>query len=216
MTMSNAQSARISAAAAGASGRAQNARAAAFAAAETGSPSPAQAFRLGCEAVRVHGQVQPRRRVKDPAWVEAGRPAGAIAPERQEGRRGPERVADGEAEVAQRGCVGVEAQDFGGGRGALQRQAGAQRPGGGRIGAQIGVEKASPAPAANSGSPSPALPLPAPRPGSAPAAERLAVPGFSRGPLGSRAPAGRRRERGPEGLEAVVEQARVRRESPAA
>ena len=64
MTMSNTQRARISASAGGASGRAQNARAAALAAAETGSPSPAQAFRLDGEAVRVHGEVEPRRRVE--------------------------------------------------------------------------------------------------------------------------------------------------------
>ena len=83
---------------------------------------PCASLQARREAVRVHGQVQPRRRLKNPAGVEAGRPAGAIAPERQEVRRGPERVADGEAEVAQRGCVGVEAQDFGGGRGALQRE----------------------------------------------------------------------------------------------
>ena len=47
---------------------------------------------------------------------------GDVAPERQELCRRSERVADGEAEVAQRGCVGVEAQDFGAGRGALQRE----------------------------------------------------------------------------------------------
>ena len=122
---------------------------------------PCASLQARCEAVRVRqGEVEPRRRVDDPAWVEAGRPAGAIAPQRQKVRRGPERVADGEAQVAQRGCVGVDAQDFGGGRGALQRQAGAQRPGGGRVGAQDRRRaSASPAPAANSGSPSPALPL---------------------------------------------------------
>ena len=46
MTMSNTQCARISASAAGASGKAENARAALLPAAETGSRSPAQAFRL--------------------------------------------------------------------------------------------------------------------------------------------------------------------------
>ena len=76
-----------------------------------------------CKAVGVHGQVQPRRCIKDPAWVEAGWPLSAVAPERQEVCRRSERVADGEAEVTQRGGVGVEAQDFGGGRGALQREA---------------------------------------------------------------------------------------------
>ena len=180
MTMSNTQSARISASAAGASGTAENARAAALAAAETGSPSPAQAFRLGCEAVRVHSQIEPRRRVENPGWVEAGRPAGAIAPQRQQVRGGPERVADGEAQVAQRGFVGVDAQDLGGGRGALQRQAGAQRPGGGRVGAQERRREARVRRRRRTAD-RPALPFrsPAPRPGSAPAAETLAVPGFS-------------------------------------
>ena len=46
------------------------------------------------------------------AGLEAGRPADAIAPERQEVRRGPERLADREAEVTSRGFVGVEAQSF--------------------------------------------------------------------------------------------------------
>ena len=77
MTMSNTQRARISASAAGASGKAENARAAALAAAETGSPSPAQAFRLDARPFGSTGQVEPRRRVGDPAGVEAGRPAGA-------------------------------------------------------------------------------------------------------------------------------------------
>ena len=124
------------------------------------------------------GQVEPRRRVEDPAWVEAGRPAGEIAPERQKVRCGPERVADGEAQVAQRAFVGVEAQDLGGGRGALQRQAGAQRPGGGRVGAQEGVEQARGRRRRRTAD-RPPLPFrsPAPRPGSAPAAERLAVSG---------------------------------------
>jgi hypothetical protein len=81
-------------------------------------------------------EVEPRRRVKDPGWLEAGRPAGAIAPERQQGRRGPERIAGGEAQVAQHGCVGVGAQEFCRSRGALQCQARAQCAGGGRIGAQ--------------------------------------------------------------------------------
>ena len=123
MTMSNTQSARISAGAAGASGRAAERQGGGLCGRRNRIALPCASLQAGCEAVRVHSQVQPRRRVKDPAWVEAGRPAGAIAPERQEVRRGPERVADGEAEVAQRGFVGVEAQDFGGGRGALQREA---------------------------------------------------------------------------------------------
>ena len=156
-------------------------------------PLPCTSLQARCEAVRVHSQVQPRRRVADPAWVEAGRPAGAIAPERQKVRCGPERVADGEAQVAQRAFVGVEAQDFGGGRGALQRQAGAERPGGGRVG-RAGMRRAAQARRRPRTADRPPLPFrsPAPRPGSALAAERLAVPGFLSGSLGSRPRRGRR------------------------
>jgi hypothetical protein len=107
-------------------------------------------------------EVEPRRRhVEDPARVEAWWPLSAIAPQRQEGRREPGRVADGEAEVAQRGCVGVNAQDFCGSRGALQREAGAQRPCGGRVGAQEGVEQSEPRPGGKQGI---ALPCPSGRP----------------------------------------------------
>jgi hypothetical protein len=113
----------------------------AFAAAETGSPSPAQAFRL---AARPFGSTARSSRVENPGWVEAGRPAGAIAPERHEVRRWPGQVANGEAEVAQRGFVGVDAQDFCGSRGALKCEAGAQRAGSGRIGAQGRVEQGEP------------------------------------------------------------------------
>jgi hypothetical protein len=70
-------------------------------------------LRARCEAVRVRqDEVEPRRCVENPAGVEAGRPAGAIAPELQQVRRGPERIADGEAEITQRGCVGAKAQEF--------------------------------------------------------------------------------------------------------
>jgi len=106
---------------------------------------PGASLQAGCEAARVfQSQVKPGRCVKHPGWVEAGRPAGAIAPVRQEVRCGSERVPDGEPEVAQRGFVGVDAQDFCGSRGALRRQAGAQRPGGGRIDAQGRVEPSEP------------------------------------------------------------------------
>ena len=86
---------------------------------------------------------------------------GAVAPERQEVRRRSERVADRETEVTQRGGVGVEAQDFGAGRGALQRQASAQGPGGGRIGAQSCVEQSEPG---AGGKQRLALPCPSARP----------------------------------------------------
>ena len=142
---------------------------------------PCASLQARCEAVRVrHSQVEPRRCVEDPAWVEAGRPAGAVAPERQEVRRRAERVADGEAEVAQRGCVGVEAQDFGGGGGALQREAWSATPRR-RAGRGAGRRRARRARRRRQTADRPPLPFrsPAPRPGSAPAAERLAFPGFS-------------------------------------
>ena len=178
MTRSNTQSARISDEGAGASGKAENVKAAALAAAETGSPCPAH-VPAGLPRGRSGwpGQVERGRRVVDPAGVEAGRAAGEIAPQRQELRRGPERVADGEAQVAQRAFVGVEAQDLGGGGGALKRQAGAQRSGGRRVGAQEGVEKRE---SGAGGEQRIALPCPSarPRPGwDRPAAERLAAPG---------------------------------------
>ena len=180
MTMSNAQSARISDWAAGASGTAENARAAALAAAETGSPSPAQAFRLAARPLGSTARSSRAAASKIRLGSRLGGRLSAVAPERQEVRRGSERVADGEAEVAQRGFVGVEAQDFGAGRGALQREAGAQRPGGGRIGAQECVEQSEPGPGGKQRT-RPPLPFrsPAPRPGSAPVVERLGAPGFS-------------------------------------
>ena len=164
MTMSNTQSEKISDGAAGASGTAQNARAAAFAAAETGSPSPAQAFRLAARPFGSTSQVEPRRRV----GIRAGsRLGGRPARSRQSRSRfaaGAKSSPIGEAEVAQRGCIGVKAQDFGRGRGALKRQASAQRPGGGRICAQTGVQEREPGAGREQGI---ALPCPSssPRPG---------------------------------------------------
>ena len=158
--MSNTQSAKISDGAAGASGTAENARAAAFAAAETGSPSPAQAFRL---AARPFGSTARSSRAAAstirPGSRLGGR-LGAITPERQEVRRGPERVADRETEVAQRGFVGVEAQDFG----ARPRRSAAR---GGRAGrrrradrrAELRREARARRRRQTADSPSPALPL---------------------------------------------------------
>ena len=142
MTMSNAQRARISASAAGASGKAEKAKAAALAAAETGSPSPAQAFRLDCEAVRVQQARSSRAAASTirPGSRLGGRPARSRHSDKRFAA-GPSGVPDGEAQVAQRAFVGVEAQDLGGGGGALKRQAGAQRAGGGRVAAQGSVEK---------------------------------------------------------------------------
>ena len=51
---------------------------------------PCATFQACCEAVGVHGQVEPRRCGGSPAWVEAGRPPGAIPPERRRSpRSGP-------------------------------------------------------------------------------------------------------------------------------
>ena len=144
-----------------------------------------------------------------------GRPARSRHSE--EVRRGPARVADGEAEVAQRGFVGVEAQDFGRSRGALQREAGAQRPGGRRLGAQNRRRaSASPAPAANRGSPSPALPLARAQAGiGAGGGKACAVPRVSAGSVCARARvAGGAERRSSKVRRAVGEQGRNRRESP--
>ena len=84
-----------------------------MAAAETGSPSPAQALQAGCEAVRVQqSQVERRGRRRETAGVEAGRPAGELPPDPKE-PRGRAGVADGEAQIAERAFVDVEAQDLG-------------------------------------------------------------------------------------------------------
>ena len=143
---------------------------------------PCASLQAGREAVRVHGQVEPRGCVGNPAGVEAGRAAGEVAPQPEQLRRRAERVADGEAQVAQRAFVGVEAQDFCASRGALQREAGAQRPGGGRVGAQEGVEQSEPG---AGGEQRIALPCPSagPRPGRDRRRRRkgVRVPGFSRG-----------------------------------
>ena len=181
-TRSNTQRARISASAAGASGKAE---------------------KPGRRPWRPPKPDRPPLR-KPSGWTRgrsgpAGR--GRAAPPRQRsglgrgraaGRRGrataaaaspqAQLVANGEAQVAQRACVGVEAQDLGGGRGALKREAGAQRAGAGRVAAQEGVEQERGRRRRRTAD-RPALPFrsPAPRPGSAPAAERLAFPGFSPG-----------------------------------
>ena len=88
----------------------------------------------------------------------------------KEARGGPKLVANGEAQIAQRAFVGVEAQDLGAGRGALKREAGAQRPGARRVAAQESVEKGERGAGEEAGD-RPALPFrsPAPTPGPAPA-----------------------------------------------
>ena len=146
--------------------------------------------------------------------VEAGRPAGEVAPERRRFAGGRAGVADGEAQVAQSRCVGVEAQDFGRGRGAPERQTRAERAGGGRIVAQKRVEQGE----AGAGGEQGIAPLPfrspAPRLGSAPAAGTFAFPGFSPWWRFARARL-RRRANGLAGIgEGVGNEGRDRRESP--
>ena len=194
MTMSNTQSARISASAAGASGKAENARAAALAAAETGSPSPAQAFRLAARPFGSTARSSARRRGGEPAGVEAGRAGGEVAPQLKELRRGWAGVADGEAQIAQRAFVGVEAQDFGRGRGADEGEALAQRAGAkADRGAGSASSRARPAPAEKSGSPCPALPLARAQAGTARRRRKgWRFWGFRRGPARPRAPPRRR------------------------
>jgi hypothetical protein len=126
--------ARISSPAAGAFGAAEHVKAAAFAAAETGSASRAQAFRLVARPFESTAKSSRAPASQIRAWVEAARPAGAIAPERHEGR-GPERVP-----TAKRRSRGVASsalmRRFLRKSGALQPQERAERAGGGRVGAQ--------------------------------------------------------------------------------
>ena len=144
-------------------------------------PAPAQAFRL---AARPFGSTaRSSRAAASRIWAGSrlgGRPAPSRQ-QRQKGRRGPERVADGEAEVTQRGCVGVEAQDLGGGRGALQRKPEREAPRR-RAGRRAGQASRS-ASAGAGGEQGIALPCPSarPRPGRdrSRRLEGLAVPGFS-------------------------------------
>ena len=143
---------------------------------------PCASLQACCEAVRVHSQVEPRRCVEiRPGSRLGGRPA----PSRQSDRRfaaGPSGSPTAKRRSRSAAASALRRRILARGRGALQREAGAQRPGGGRIGAQECVEQREPGAGGKQGT-RPPLPFrsPAPRPGSAPAAERLAVPGFSPG-----------------------------------
>ena len=178
---SNAQRARISASAAGASGKAAKVMAAALAAAETGSPARlcSAGFPRGASAVG-DGKVEAAAAAASRPGVETGRAAGEVAPQLKQLAPAEARRSPREAQIAQRRCVGVEAQDFGGGRGALKRQARAQRPGGGRVAAQMRVEERE-AGAGGRTADRPPLPfrLPAPRSEPPAAAERCGFPGLS-------------------------------------
>ena len=152
--------------AAGASGRVEKARAAALCGRrDRDRPAPTQAFR---PAARPLGGPRPmdnpaRRPLHqdDPAC--GSRLGGRSAPSRQSDRRfaaGPSGSPTAKREVTQRGGVGVEAQDFGAGRGARAARAAERKAPAARGSVRKNASsKASPAPAANSGSPSPALPL---------------------------------------------------------
>ena len=180
--MSNAHSAKISASAAsGRPGGRRRRQAAAFAAAEIGSPALRglrQAFRQRVRVPR-EGRGAPRRRQsgRGRGWA-AGRPGRAIAGSSFAAGRGS--AADGEAQIAQRRCVGVEAQDLGGGRGALKRQA-LTRSAPAAGGSRRRQRRAARGRRRRRTGDRPPLPFrsPAPRPGPPPAAERLAFPGFS-------------------------------------
>ena len=146
-------------------------------------PLPCCVFRrLSARRGRVgQGKVERGRRVVDPAWVEAGRPAGEIAPQRQKVRRRPERIADGEAQVAQRRRVGVEAQDLRAGCGAhAGRGAGAASRR--KAGRGVGTRRARRGRRRRRTTARPALPVRSPAPRTAQPAlgpERLAFPGLS-------------------------------------
>ena len=215
MTMSNAQRARISASAAGASGKTEKAKAAALAAAETGSPSPAQAFRLaarpfGSSRARSSARRRVARSGRGRGWA-AGRRDRAIA---TKARGGPERSPTAKRRSRSAAFVGVEAQDLGGGGGALKRQAGAQRPGGGRVGAQECVEQRE---AGAGGEQRIALPCPSarPRPGWDRRRRWKGLPfrGFRRGRALLGRPRGAARTRS-SGSGGKSESSRVRGESP--
>ena len=179
-TLSNAQRARISASAAGASGTAATISGGRLGGGGDRIPCPGglrQAFRQ-----RFRGsdrKVEEAAAAGKPAGVETGRPGGELAPQLQAALRLAETgVADGEAQVAQSRRIGVEAEDLGGGRGALKRQAGAERAGGGRVAAQMRVEEREAGRRRRTADRSP-LPFrsPAPRPEPPPAAEKLAFRG---------------------------------------
>ena len=85
MTMSNAQRARISASGRWGVREGGERQGGGLCGRRNRIALPCASLQAGCEAVRVrHSQVEPRRRVADPAWVEAGRPAGEIAPQPQQ------------------------------------------------------------------------------------------------------------------------------------
>ena len=162
MARSNSQRARISASAAGASGKTENTRAAALARCRDRIALPCASLQAGCEAVRVRrSQVEPRRHGGETVGSKLGGRPARSRHSRSSFAAGPSVVANGEAQVAQRAFVGVEAQDLGGGGGALEREAGAQRPGGGRVAAQEGVEERE---AGAGGEQGIALPCPSARP----------------------------------------------------
>ena len=144
-------------------------------------PYPAlcgQAFRE--RVSRGDGTVEEARGGGKPAGVETGWAAGQVAPQLKQ--LGSRRKLGGrrEAHIAESRGVGVEAQDFGRGRGALKGQALTQRPGGGRVDDADARRETRGWPQRRTRARSP-LPFRAPSPTSEPppAAESFGFPGLS-------------------------------------
>jgi hypothetical protein len=75
---------------------------------------PCATLEAGCEAVGVwQSQVEQRRQCSETVGVERRWAAGEVAPQPEQPCRGTGVFADGEAQVAERAFVGVEAEDLG-------------------------------------------------------------------------------------------------------
>ena len=156
---SNAHRARISASAAGASGKTENMAAAAVLAAETGSPCPALAFRLDA---RPFGSTARSSRAAAAASRPGSRPGGRLARSRHSVKRfaaGPsssptaKRRSRNAPSSALRRRILAEAAALC----SARRARSAPAAGGSRR--RTASRSASPAPAKKRGSPCPALPL---------------------------------------------------------
>ena len=102
-------------------------------------------MQAGCEAVRVRkSQVERRRRSGEAAGVERRWLAGQIAPEVQQSRGRHSFLSRCEAKIAERRRVGPQTQHSRACGCRLQREALAQRAGGGRVAAQMRVEQSEP------------------------------------------------------------------------
>ena len=212
--MSNTQSEKISASAAGASGTAQNARAAAFVAAETGSPCPAQAFRLDARPFG-SGRARSSRAAASNIQLGSrlgGRPARSrhsvsrFAADPNSSPTAKRRSRSAPSSALRRRILAAAAALR-----SARRARSAPADGGSRR--RTASSSASPAPAANSGSPSPALPLARAQAGIGAGGGKAWCSGVFADSAWL-APASRAaHERGPEGLEGGRRAGRVRRES---